>query len=601
MFPPISFSEGCWIFIYGIRYDISVIIVLNSLFILLHLIPNFYWEKRAYQSILKILFYSINIVALIFEGSDFAYFKYSFKRITSDIVFMEHDAPTLIPVFIRDFWYLLLLIIGMFFLADFLYRKTFRMNTVCFDFKVLSKKRYLYSLLIVPFLLMAARGSIFSEALNPNSGDSHFRTSLNALAQNTSFTLLYSLEYKKLVEKKYLTNEEANRYCNIVQSFNGKSTSVFNPEKKKLNVVVLVLESFSKEYSGYLNGNDGCMPFFDSLMQKGMVFTNGWANGKKSIEGIPAVLSSVPCLINEPLLNYSSYPNLKMNSLATYLKEYGYSGSFFHGGANGTMNFRRYIMSAGFDNYYGKDEYGNSADDDNVWGIFDEPFFKFSINKMNKMKEPFLGAIFSLTSHHPFTIPEKYRGKFRKGKEPIEEVIQYTDYSLREFFKKASEYSWFNNTLFVITADHTGPTSDEFYKTRVGMYRIPIVLYQPGNNFLKGRNDELIDQTDLLPTILSYVGFKGDFVSFGQDVFSNGKDSFTVSSLGNIFQIIDGHYVLLHDGKKSLELYDYISDPLLGNNLVNERQQISKKMSTKLEAYIQVFNSNIIHNTLSNR
>lgn len=217
------------------------------------------------------------------------------------------------------------------------------------------------------------------------------------------------------------------------------------------------------------------------------------------------------------------------------------------------------------------------------------------------MPQPFLGAIFSLTSHHPFTIPEKYQGKFKQGKEPIEEVIQYTDLSLREFFKTASQQSWYNNTLFVITADHTGPTSDEFYKSRVGMYRIPIILFQPGNNLLQGRNDEVVQQTDILPTVLNYIGYDKSFVSFGHDVFSNEKDRLTVNSLGNIFQIMNDRYSLLYDGEKPVELYDYIRDPLLKNNLVNEQKQITEKLTTQIEAYIQVFNSNIIHNTLSQR
>lgn len=601
LFPPILFSEGCWIFIYGIRYDVSAIIVLNSLFIVLHLLPNKYWETKFYQTILKIFFYLVNIVALIFEASDFAYFKYSFKRITSDIVFMEHDAPTLMPAFIRDFWYLLLMVVSMFLFAEFLYRKTFNRLDWNFNFRKFSRVKLISTLLVVSFLFIAARGNISKQSLTPNSGNSHFSVSLNALAQNTSFTLLYSLKHKKLEEKKYLTDEKANQYCNIIQSFNGKPASIYNPEKKKLNVVVIILESFSREYSGFLNGNEGYMPFLDSLMQQGMVFTNGWANGKKSIEGIPAVLSSVPGLVNEPLLNYGSYPELKMNTIATYLKEMNYSTAFFHGGSNGTMNFDKYILNSGFDKYLGKNEYPNQNDDDKVWGIFDEPFFQYFNGKLNEMQQPFLGAIFSLTSHHPFTIPSKYNGKFKQGKEPIVEVIQYTDLSLRQFFKSASQQLWYSNTLFVITADHTGPTSDEFYKTRVGMYRIPIVLFQPGNNLLKGRNDEVVQQTDILPTVLNYVGYDKSFISFGHDMFSSEKERVTVISLGNIFQIMSDRYSLLYDGEKPVELYDYIRDPLLKNNLVNEQKQIAEKLTTQIEAYIQVFNSSIIHNTLSQR
>ena len=201
LFPPISFTEGCWIFIYGIRYDVSAIVVLNSLFIVLHLLPNKFWETNIYQIVLRILFYSINSVALIFEASDFAYFKYSFKRITSDIIFMEHDAPTLMPAFIRDFWYLLLMLLAMFLFAEFLYRKTWKKNSIQLSVNLFNRTKLISSLALVSVLFIAARGGIQSQSFNPNSGDVHFPTSLNALAQNTSFTLLYSLEHKKLQEK----------------------------------------------------------------------------------------------------------------------------------------------------------------------------------------------------------------------------------------------------------------------------------------------------------------------------------------------------------------------------------------------------------------
>ena len=601
LFPAISFNQAIWIFIYGVRFDVSSIVVLNSLFIVLHLLPNNYWESKLYQRILKILFYSLNVVSLIFEASDFAYFKYSFKRITSDIVFMEHDAPTLMPAFIRDFWYLLVMIAAMFVLAEFLYRKTFQRSAINASSPTFTKTKLISSLLAVSALFIAARGSVVSQPLNPNSGDSHFPVSLNALAQNTSFTLLYSIEHKKPVEKKYLSDVDAKIYCNIIQSFRNKPANIFNPEKKKLNVVIIMLESFSREYSGYLNGNEGYMPFLDSLMQQGMIFTNAWANGKKSIEGIPAVLSSVPGLINDPLLNYNVVPELKMNSIATYLKEDGYNSAFFHGASNGSMNFDKYVLSSGFDKYFGKKEYPNQKDDDGVWGIFDEPFFQYFSEGLSKMQQPFLGAVFSLTSHHPFTIPAKYHGKFKQGKEPIEEVIQYTDYSLRKFFETASKQEWYGNTLFVIAADHTGPTTDEYYKTRVGMYRIPILFYQPGNNLLKGKNDEVVQQIDILPSVLDYLNYQNELTAFGKSVFDNSEPRYAVNALGNIYQIVDGHHSLLFDGEKPVELYDYIRDPQLKNNLVSEQKPITDKLTQQLEAEIQVFNSNIIHNTLSQR
>jgi len=266
------------------------------------------------------------------------------------------------------------------------------------------------------------------------------------------------------------------------------------------------------------------------------------------------------------------------------------------------MNFDKYTAKAGFDHYYGLNEYPDrDRDFDGNWGIYDEPFLKFMAGKMDQMKEPFCTAVFTLSSHHPFSLPPKYEGRFPKGNQPINEVTGYTDYSIRRFFETASRMPWFKNTLFVITADHCGPPEHDIYKTKVGIYEVPILFYLPGSN-LKGTNNSLVQQTDIMPTVLEAMGYYGKVSCFGRSMFTPPQESrYAVNFLGTVYQIIDDRYNLLFDGNQTLEMYDYRQDPYLKHNLLNERPADRLRLETKLKAVIQEFNDRVIQNELAVR
>jgi phosphoglycerol transferase MdoB-like AlkP superfamily enzyme len=159
-------------------------------------------------------------------------------------------------------------------------------------------------------------------------------------------------------------------------------------------------------------------------MQHSIVFENAWSNGTKSIEGIPAILSSMPSWMDNPFIN-SLYCNNNTQSFPMLLKKEGYFSAFFHGGINGTMNFDAYSRNARFDKYYGKQEYNNDADFDGYWGIWDEPFLQFVAKEIGTFKEPFFASIFTLSSHHPFNVPEKYKDLLPKGTLPIHQSVAY--------------------------------------------------------------------------------------------------------------------------------------------------------------------------------
>ncbi|MFN7015001.1 MAG: LTA synthase family protein, partial [Bacteroidia bacterium] len=294
----------------------------------------------------------------------------------------------------------------------------------------------------------------------------------------------------------------------------------------------------------------------------------------------------------------SPYSTNTTKELAHLLKEEGYITSFYHGGKTGTMGFDAYAKSAGFDFYYGKENYtGSINDDDGHWGIFDEPYFLYVADEFNKTKSPFLSVLFSLSSHHPYSVPKKLENIFSEGTLPIHKSVQYADYALKKFFEKASDQAWYKNTLFVITADHTSLAEEGFYRNSVGMFQIPIIFYSPLLK-LKGLNTSTTQQIDITPTILNILRYQKPFFSFGKNALDTSIYQYAVNYYNGIYQLNDDSLHLQFNGEEFVGMYRYKEDSLLINNLIN-KEEIPEKPAITLKAFIQNYQQRMISNRLT--
>ena len=362
---------------------------------------------------------------------------------------------------------------------------------------------------------------------------------------------------------------------------------------RPLNVVVFIMESFGKEYIGALNKDldggayKGYTPFLDSLISESLTFEYSFANGHKSIDGMPSVLSGIPMFV-EPFFLTPASMN-KVSGIGGELRKKGYYTAFFHGAENGSMGFEAFSRATGFQDYYGRTEYNNDDDFDGRWAIWDEEFFQFFADELSSFRQPFAAALFSASSHHPFVIPKRYAGKFPKGTLPIHQCIGYSDYALKRFFEKASHEPWFNNTLFVITADHTNQTEHPEYMTESGTFAVPVIFYQPGST-LKGHIDAIAQQIDIMPTVLGYLGYDKPYISFGCDLLATPTNQTSaVNYIGGVYQYHKGRYLLQFDGKESVALYDFVSDRLLEHNLLGTLPEMQSSMESELKAIIQQY------------
>lgn len=595
-FSDLGFGQFIKILFFGIRFDLSAIILSNGLFILLYLLPFPFRVHFWYQQILKWLFLLVNSLAMIANCLDLAYFQFTLKRTTADVFnffggHIGNDAGRLIPLFLKEYWYIVIIAIGLCYLVAKVYKTTEKQVTLIWSIQEIGRQMLIYIASILAFIIIY-RGGFQLKPISAVDAGEYASVKHAPLLVSTTFTILKTLDLESIEPKIYFENEiELNKNYSPIHIGETKGF-------KKLNVIVIVLESFSKEYIGSINGKSiSYTPFLDSLIKHSLCFKNGFSNGKTSIHGIPSIVASIPTWMYEPYIS-SPYGSNQISSLANLLKEEGYFTAFFHGGTNGTMGFDAFSSLTGYDNYYGRSEYNNEKDYDGNWGIWDEEFLQYTANTINKEKRPFFATVFTLTSHHPYPVPAKYKGKFKEGPLEIEHSIGYSDYSLKQFFESAKKMSWYSNTLFVLCADHTGISSDPFYTNKVGNNSIPIIYFMPSDSSLNGISSTITQQIDIMPSILDYLNYPKNYFAFGNSVFDSSASHYAINFYSGQFGIIEDNYALGFDGEKSIDLYDFTKDSLLSTNLINSKKDKVIQMENKLKAVIQTYQQSLINNRM---
>jgi phosphoglycerol transferase MdoB-like AlkP superfamily enzyme len=377
----------------------------------------------------------------------------------------------------------------------------------------------------------------------------------------------------------------------------------------------LTLESFGKEYSQYFNAEkpdyQGFTPFLDSLAQVSLQAKHSFANGLRSAQGIAAITSGLPSLMEEQFV-FSPYQSNQLDGLAAHLGREGYETAFFHGSNPGSMEFDKFAHLTGFTHFYDRYGYGNQADFDGNWGIWDAPMLQFMAKKLTQTPEPFYGFFFSLTSHHPYNVPKDFEAK-HPTIDPLHRSVLYADDALRQFFETAKKQAWFERTLFVITADHVGAgTFVPEYQTKVGRYNIPILFFKP-NGIKPEILENLVQQQDIMPSILDFLNYKQPFLSFGRSIFNKNKSA-NISQLETsnskletnysfhfeegLFQLHDNRFALFFDGDRTTGLYDYTTDVFLKNNLKDSLPNEVERMGKVIKSVIQQYHKAMISNQL---
>ena len=564
----------------GVVFDVSAICMYFAPFILFSLMYFAIGKFKFYHFVNNFLFHVSSVLTISMNALDFEFFKFTSKRSTCDFFTMMsygNDAENLIPSMIKKYWFIVIIGLSLIILSFYLYKKTRKFQKALVNPGY--KKGIIYFILSAILVFGGARMSFGIKPLNLNHASAYATPENIPLVLNTPFSMIKTIEEQSLRQEKYMSDKEALKYYNPVTTYAGNDSLAAKP-----NVIIFLMESFSNEYIGFLSGKKTYAPFLDSLMRQSTVFVNGFANGKRSIEATPTVTASLPSLMESAYIS-SSFANNKLSSVASKLKEMGYNTGFFHGATNGSMGFDIFAKSHGYDNYYGRSEFGNDKFHDGTWGIYDEEFFQYWIKILDKEKEPFLSTHFTLTAHSPYPLPERYKKVFTGGPTLMHDSQRYADMALRKFFQVAKTKSWFKNTLFIFVADHSSDSNTEEFQNAYGRYKIPFIIYNC-KQLPIGKRYEIAQQTDIMPTVLDLTGYKGKSLGYGKSVLRKGY-RFAVQYVNGVYQMIDSIHVLQFDGKKLMTMYDRIKDPLCKTNILEKNQKIANEKVKYLEAYLQ--------------
>jgi len=607
----LTFSQLMEMFGGGLLFDTSAIIYTNLLWIVMMLFPLWAKETPLYHKICRGLFVTVNGLAFIANLADSVYFPYTLRRTTTS-VFKEFDNESnlgdIVGTELINHWYLVVIAAVVIFA---LYKLYVMPRTDKAHYPT-TKSRVKYGLIQLACLAGAAplcvggcRGGLQSgvRPITINNANQYVtRPTDCALVLNTPFSMLRTIGKSVFAVPDYYPSMDA-------------AAAVFNPIRHpkpqhkpvKKNVVIIIVESFGREYIGgfntmYFGGKyKGFTPNVDKLIKKSAVWYYSYCNGRKSIDGMPSVLCSIPEFIEPFVLTPASMNTY--TGIAGHLSKWGYQTAFFHGANRGSMGFLAFANKTGFQNYYGRQDYdadkrfGGDADFDTNWGIWDEPFLQYYCTKMGEMRQPFMTAVFTVSSHHPFVIPEKYKKVFPEEKLPIQKCIRYTDMAIGKFFESASKQPWFKNTIFVLTSDHTNMTDIKQYQTDIGGFCSPIIIYDPSGHIKPGMRNGVAQQIDIMPTVFGILGYDKPYLSFGCDLFSTpNKDTYAVNYLNGVYQYVKYGYVLQFDGTQTKGIYK-LTDVLMQHNL-RGHVPVQAKMEHELKAIIQQYMYRMVNDKL---
>ena len=601
----------------GLVFDTSAILVTNIPYIVLMLLPWHRKENNTYQQACKWVFIVINGLGLAINLCDSVYFRYTMRRTTTTVFSEFSNEGNLGSIFLTEtlhHWYLVIAFVLLIWGVWKLYVKT------GLEWKRLRPWSYALTVFLslaafAPFIVAGIRGG-FTTAVRPitisNANQYANRPIEAALVLNTPFSIYRTIGKAVFTVPDYYQNEQEME--DIFSPVHNLSDSILCRNSgdslfSRKNVVILIVESFGREYIGALNKTlengqyRGYTPYVDSLIAKSITFSHSYCNGRKSIDGMPSILSSIPMFVEPFFLTPASMNHV--SGIASILAAEGYQTAFFHGAQRGSMGFQAFSRATGFQDYYGREDYdadtrfGGDEDFDGMWAIWDEPFLQYYATKMSEMKEPFMTAVFTASSHHPYAIPEKYQSRYPEEGIVIHKCIRYTDMAIGKFFEKASREPWFNNTIFVLTSDHTNLSDHAFYETDLGGFCSPIIIYEPGHTDRDPMIlDKIAQQIDILPTVLGMVHYQKPFFAFGIDVLNTpAEDTWAVNYLNGIYQYVKYGHVLQFDGQQTKAVYA-LSDSLMKQNLIGKIPQ-QPQMERELKAIIQQYMTRMTQDKLS--
>ncbi len=564
--------------IMGLRFDgvISAYILIIP-FLLLGMLSFFTDKVKPFSSIVLVYLIVVYSIVSFILCLDIPYFLQFSSRLNTGALLWINYGEYMLGMILQEWSFLIYfilfvaLVISLSIYLTKLVKKYFNDKPIVEFGK---KKKYLVvrilSFLILGVIIVATARGRLDEKSPIRMGTAYFSNnqSLNKLALNPVFTFIHSL----LVDRKnkgrvnLMDNEEAlilstsllslkTNDSVIIETRNGWQNFNGNAMLKK-NVVIIIMESMSSFKLGKYNGPVNLTPKLDSIISNSLYFDNIYTAGIHTFNGIYSTLFSFPALLNQqPLEDLMEIPH---TGIAQVLADNGYSTSYFATHDPQFDNVSGFLKANGYENVYADypDEWKLSTN-----GVPDHIMFDSSIpilDDKSENNEPFFAVFMTSSDHKPHIIPGNISfTPFSKSKS--DQIVEYADWSIGRFFEQASKQPWYDNTIFVLVADH-GQNMGHTYDMPLAFHSTPLII---SSSYFTSNPDTLRclgGQIDIAPTILGLLNIPYSNNTMGIDLFENKRPFMYFSADDKIGCLDNNFYLIMRpDSNETLYMYDCLS------------------------------------------
>lgn len=577
-----SFLTLAGIFLFGLLSDVlSTSYAAIPLALYLWLTPERFFKSRANKYILNGLFFIIIFLLLFGAAAEWFFwdeFSGRFNFIAVDYLVYTTEVIGNITQSYPIGWLVLVMVIlssaGLWFLQPAI-RPTF---TNYLPFRRRSILITAYGVLLY-FVFLS-----FSNQYHRFSTNQY----ANELAGNGLYELFSAYRHNELNYDQFYTSVETQQAFTTLRSLLKTPEATFtsndpmnlersieNPgPEKKLNVVLISVESFSADFMAHFGNKKNITPFLDSLAEHSLLFTNLYATGTRTVRGLEALSLCIPPTPGQSIVRRPN--NEGLFSLGKVFQQKGYRSEYIYGGYGYFDNMNYFFSNNSYEVTDRTALKDSEINYENIWGVADENLFSLAIKNLDAHtpERPVFAHVMTTSNHRPFTYPDgridipSHTG--RKG------AVKYTDYAIGRFIHEASRKPWFNNTIFIIVADHCASSAGKT-ELPIEKYHIPMLIYSPAHVQPAVMN-RLMSQIDIGPTVLGLLNFSYTSKFFGYDInkLEPGRERAFISTYQSLGYVKNNALIVLSPQFKT-ESFRYTASAGMqpGNDSTSTREAIA--------------------------
>ncbi len=536
----------------GLRFDGSIVVRLFLLPLLLWWLPLRWFDRPWWDKLWGGLLYLLTVGLVLMLLGDLIYFEHVQRHLSYELILMQNDLGFLLDFALKS-QLLPLLAFALFAVAlGWAWWRVLSLPTRASNW-ALPKFVGLFLLLAI-----VGRGGVSGKVIEIIDAYDNGNPAYGNLSLNGVFTTVVFALNLGDVDHHFMPQEKAVKLVRNGEPLLDPDYPMVRTlpgEAKRLNVVFVLLESWNFDHVDSFGGNGyGATPYFDALAEEGMRFSRFYAAGQRSIDGIQATLTGIPTLKGMPRID-TGIGISNFSRLGGILAEQGYQTLFVQSSERDSFKVAGIASAAGFEHFYGMEDMPMLLDYPRPEGAifgWDYETLQFMHQRINELGEPFIAYAYTGTTHEPYPrLPERFmRHKHEPGGEGgYLNALSYADWSIGQFMEQARKEPWFDNTVFIFTADHVNHLQKGSIEKR---FHTPMLVYAP--KWVTAEERSVIgSQLDVVPTIMDLVGIKGEYSSLGESLLrkQGGGEAF-VSFGGQQIGLITPQGFLQHDLKQVL-------------------------------------------------